>query len=170
MSAAVFVDTNVLVYSRDARVPLKQAVATDWLRELWTEHRGRTSTQVLSEYYVTVTRKLVPSLSVDKAWEDVLALLNWEPQEITRDLLLRAKEIEQRYSVSWWDAMIVAAAELQNCSLLLTEDLQDRMVYGSVTVRNPFATRVAEEPAEYAPADVAVSRHRSRGRPRAAIR
>lgn len=62
MSATVFVDTNVFVYARDASEPEKQAVAAQWVRELWTTQAGRTSVQVLSEYYATVTRKLKPGL------------------------------------------------------------------------------------------------------------
>ena len=62
--------------------------------------------------------------------------------------------------------MIVAAAQLENCVVLLTEDLQDGMVYGGVRVCNPFSTKVAEPLAEYEAAPVPVSRHRLRGRPR----
>lgn len=166
MTATVFVDTNVLVYARDATETAKQPIALQWLDELWGEDRGRTSTQVLSEYYVTVTRKLARPLKPDDAWDYVRALLAWEPQEITCDLLLRAREIERRYSTSWWDSLIVAAAELQNCSVLLTEDLQDGMAFGSVAVRNPFTARIADERVQYAAARPPVSRHRPRGRPR----
>jgi hypothetical protein len=97
-------------------------------------------------------------------------LLTWEPQETTPALLRLAREIEQRYATSWWDAMIVAAAQLQDCSILLTEDFQEGMVFGTVAVRNPFATRVTERPIEYEAPAVSVARHRPRGRPRSAAR
>jgi len=170
MTAAVFVDTNVFVYARDASEPAKRAVAIQWLEELWREHRGRTSAQVLSEYYVTVTGKLRRPLEREVAWGHVRDLMAWEPQDISCELLRLAREIEQRYATSWWDAMIVAAAQLQDCAILLSEDFQDGMVFGGVAVRNPFAARVAEQNVEYAVPRMAVARHRPRGRPRAAAR
>lgn len=170
MSGAVFVDTNVLVYARDASEPIKRPAAIRWLEELWHEHRGRTSTQVLNEYYVTVTRKLERRLDTEAAWEHVQDLFTWEPQEVTCDLLRRAREVERRYSVSWWDSTIVAAAQLQDCAILLSEDFQDGMMFDGVTVRNPFTAKVAEERGEYAVQRAPVARHRLRGRPRSAAR
>jgi predicted nucleic acid-binding protein len=73
---------------------------------------------------------------------------------------------ERRYRLSWWESLIVGAAQAQNCPLLLSEDLQDGAVYGGVTVRNPFTLGVSEIAAEYALAPVAVRQHRSRGRPK----
>jgi predicted nucleic acid-binding protein len=167
---AVFVDTNVFVYARDASEPLKQPIATRWLQDLWREHRGRTSTQVLNEYYVTVTRKLDHRLPTEVAWNHVCDLFTWEPQEVTCDLLRRARDVEQRYSTSWWDSMVIAAAQLQDCSVLLSEDFQDGMVFGGVAVRNPFTERVAEQRVDYALQRGLVARHRPRGRPRAEAR
>jgi hypothetical protein len=80
-----------------------------------------------------------------------------------------ARRIEQRYGISWWDSMIVAAAQLQECALL-TEDLQDSGVYGTVTVRSPFTLEVREAAATYAVSPRAASPHRPRGRPRRAVR
>jgi len=166
MNAAVFVDTNVFVYARDGSEPEKQPAAARWLEQLWIEQRGRTGIQVLNEYYVTVTRKLAPGMPPENAWADVRALLAWDPQPVDRDLLLRAHDVEDRHGLSWWDSMIVAAAQLQNCSLLLTEDLQDGWRCDGVTVCNPFKTQVADEPAHYIATPAPVSRHRPRGRPR----
>lgn len=166
MTAAVFVDTNVFVYARDASEVRKQPAASRWLEHLWIEQRGRTGIQVLNEYYVTVTRKLKPGMSPENAWDDVHALLAWDPQPVDKDLLLRAREIEHRHGLSWWDAMAVAAAQLQNCTLLLTEDLQDGWNCNGVTVCNPFNTQVAEAPERYVATPAPASRHRPRGRPR----
>ena len=165
MTATVFVDTNILVYARDASEPAKQPLAADWLHELWSEQRGRTSIQVLSEYYTAVTRKLRPGLPQDEAWEDVEALLAWEPQEIDRNVLARARDIERRHTLSWWDSMIVAAAQVQNCAVLLSEDLQHGWTCGTVTVRNPFIEKIEDTRAVYAAVPAPVSRHRRRGRP-----
>ena len=166
MTAPVFVDTNVFVYARDASEPAKQARAAAWLEQLWREQAGRTSVQVLSEYYVTMTRKLDPGLSSGEAWDDVATLLSWRPQPIDEALLRRGREIEQRHRLSWWDSLIVGAAQVQGCALLLSEDFQDRGVYGGVTVRSPFMLAVDEPAASYAMVSVAVRGHPRRGRPR----
>jgi predicted nucleic acid-binding protein len=164
MSAPVFVDTNVLVYARDTSEPAKQPRAAAWLAHLWREQTGRTSVQVLSEYYVTVTRKLRPGLPAADAWDDVRALTAWRPLAIDTALLERGREIEQRYRLGWWDCLVVAAAQLQDCSVLLSEDLQDGGVYGEVTVRSPFTTSLGEPGARYPVLERVAGRHPPRGR------
>src|SRR5690606_2299943 len=131
-----FVDTNVLLYWRDANQPQKQPVAREWLEHLWNERAGRLSTQVLAEYYTNVCRKLSKPLAPEQAWKDVTTFLGWNPRPVDSDTLTRAREIEARYQLNWWDCQIVAAAQLEDCSLLLTEDLQDGMSFGTLTVRN----------------------------------
>ncbi|MNC94307.1 hypothetical protein D3C83_111260 [compost metagenome] len=61
--------------------------------------------------------------------------------------------------------MVVAAAQLQGCALLLTEDLQDGAAFGAVTVRSPFTLDVREPVAAYAAMPAMMPRHRPRGRP-----
>ena len=166
MTAPVFVDTNVFLYARDAGEPRKQPRAAEWLAHLWQERLGRTSLQVLSEYYVNVTRKLDPGLPAAEAWDDVTALFAWQPHPVDASLMQRAREIERRYRLSWWDSLVVAAAQLQDCALLLTEDLQDGATFGSVTVRSPFALSANEPAARYEAGPAARSRHPPRGRPK----
>jgi predicted nucleic acid-binding protein len=166
MTAAVFVDTNLFVYVRDRRFPEKKADAEKWLDLLWREQRGRTSIQVVNEYYTTVTRKLKPGLSAELAWEDVQLLLSWNPQPTDARLVARAFDLEKQHRLNWWDCLVVAAAQMQGCVLLLTEDMQDGVEYGGVLVRNPFVLRVADEHMAYAPVVKLPSRHRGRGRPR----
>ena len=167
MIASVFVDANVLVYALDANEKIKQPRAAQWIARLWREQAGRTSAQALSEFYVTVTRKLKPRLSSEDAWNDVKLFLAWRPQPIDEGVLQRAREVEQRYRLSWWDSMIVAAAQLQDCALLLTEDLHDGAIYGGVTVRSPFTLAVEASRPTYEVASSAQP-HRPRGRPRKA--
>src|SRR5207248_9063570 len=119
-----------------------------------------------NEYYYNVTRKLRPGLASDVAWEDVTTYFAWRPLPVDEVLLRRAREIERRYQLSWWDSLVVAAAQLQDCVVLLTEDLQDGMAFGTVIVRSPFTLNVEELRAAYAVAPVPISRHRPRGRPR----
>lgn len=168
MTHLVFVDSNVLIYARDAGTPSKQARAVEWLAHLWREGLGRTSTQVLSEFYVNVTGKIANRVTSDEAWQEVNTFFAWRPQPIDPTLLARAREIERRWRLSWWDSLIVAAAQLQSCSILLTEDLQNGAVFDGLTVRNPFTYEVREPAASYAAVPRMTSRHRARGRPRKA--
>lgn len=147
MTALVFVDTNVWLYARDTADPRKHAVARDWLARLWGDACGRTSLQVLSEYYVNVTKRLSKPLSADEAWEDVSAMLAWDPQPIDVTVVQCARAIERRYGLGWWDCLIVSAARAQDCATLLTEDLQDGQVLTGVRILNPFASRVSDDAA-----------------------
>lgn len=149
MTAPVFVDANVLVYARDSRDAAKQRLAMAWLELLWREESGRLSTQVLSEYYVTVTRKLPAPMDPDAAWDDIRALFSWNPQPIDPEVLTGAAEVSRRFRLSWWDSLVVAAAQVQSCPLLLSEDLQDGAVIGGVTVRSPFTLSVQDAPAAH---------------------
>jgi predicted nucleic acid-binding protein len=169
MTELSFVDTNILVYAYDSNQILKRSVASDLLQRLWQERTGRLSTQVLNEFYVTVTKKLRPAIDVEKAWDDVLALMAWNVQPIDHEILIAAREIERRYGTSWWDATIVAAAQAQRCTTLLSEDFQDGMVFGQLKVRNPFVPRVQEPHAEYQVKLSPRPLHRARGRPAKAI-
>jgi len=166
MTAPVFVDTNIFVYARQTGDPRKQPVASEWIERLWRDQLGRTSIQVLNELHVTLTRKIHPALSPEHSWDHISTLFAWDPQPLNAELLMRAREISRRHTLSWWDSLIVSAAQAQSCVLLLTEDLQDRATYGGVTVRNPFALGVSEAPAVYETAPIASPRHRPRGRPK----
>ncbi len=167
MTALVFVDTNLLIYARDPRNLAKRATATEWIRLLWNEERGRTSIQVLNEYYNVLTRKFRAVVQREDVWEDVQAYLSsWDPQPIDAEVLGCAHDVEIRYRLNWWDCLVVAAAQVQQCVLLLSEDLQDGADYGGVVVRSPFTLRIAEEAGAYSLPPRLVSRHRGRGRPR----
>ena len=139
----VFVDTNVLVYARDASEPDKQPRALDWIKALWESREGRVSSQILQEYYVAVTRKLRPGLPAAAARADVRNLLAWQPFAIDAETLEAAWQLEDRYRLSTWDALVVAAARLGGCEYLLTEDLQDGQDLGGVEVVNPFSREPA---------------------------
>lgn len=169
-TASVFVDTNVFVYARQAQEAEKQPVAEQWIDRLWREQAGRTSMQVLSECYVTLTRCLEPAPSSEVVWDYVRSLLAWQPQPVDTQVFQRAFEIEQRHRLNWWDCLIVGSAQLQGCSVLLTEDLQDGAVLGGVTVRNPFTLSVSDELAAYESGSVEPPSHPRRGRPKREVR
>ncbi len=138
MTERVFVDSNVLVYARDASEPEKQPLAQAWLRHLWLSRSGCLSVQVLSEFYVTVTRKLKPGMDAVAARGDVEAFMAWNPLSIDSDLVLAAWRFEDRFSLSWWDALVVSAAVASGAKRLLTEDLQEGLELDGVLVVNPF--------------------------------
>jgi predicted nucleic acid-binding protein len=138
MSAPVFVDTNVLVYVRDRTEEEKQRRAAEWIARLWDTRLGRLSTQVLQEYYVTVTAKLSPPRTREEAREDVISLTAWSPAQMDVRVIERAWSLEDRYSFSWWDALIVASGLVGRCAYLLSEDLQDGQVIDGMRIISPF--------------------------------
>lgn len=134
----VFVDTNVLVYARDLGERDKHVRAAAWVRHLWDSGQGRLSFQVLQEYYVTVTAKLRPGLSPGAAMAEVRDLLTWRPVVIDAIVLEDGWAIQDRYGLTFWDSLVVAAARRARCTHLLTEDLQHGQDLDGVRVVDPF--------------------------------
>lgn len=143
MSARVFVDTNILVYSRDASEAEKQAVALQWLAVLWQQHSGRISFQTLNEFYVTVTQRLKPGLTREEAQADIRNLLLWNPIAVDNTVMENAWLIQASHRFSWWDSLILSAAQIQDCAFVLSEDLQHGQPVGNLTIINPFMADVA---------------------------
>lgn len=140
MTDLVFVDSNVLVYRRDASEKTKQPQAAAWIEHLWRARTGRLSVQVLEEYYQVVTRRLKPGLPVHEARQEVRELTTWRPVPMDAEVVSGAWEIEDRFGFSFWDALIVSAALRAGCSRLLTEDLQAGLDLDGVLVVDPFRT------------------------------
>ena len=138
MTDRVFVDTNVLVYTRDTSEPQKQKQAMGWMSHLWDRRTGRLSFRVLQEYYVTVTEKLDPGLAPEVARRDVRLLFSWQPIHLDAHILEGAWRMQDHYELSWWDALIVSAAQASKCNYLLTEDLKENQKLESVRIINPF--------------------------------
>jgi predicted nucleic acid-binding protein len=138
MPDPIFVDTNVLVYARDTSEAEKQPKADAWMSHLWSTRAGRLSIQVLHEFYVTVTQKLRPGLDREIARQEVRDLMTWRPLLLDRALTEGAWGVQDRHGLSWWDSLIVSAAQIAGCRYLLTEDLSDGQRYDDVVVVNPF--------------------------------
>jgi len=136
MTAPVFVDTNVLIYALDDADRKKQEAAREWRVELWKRRQGRISFQVLQEFYVKVTRKW-PNVRQD-ARSEVRDLLAWRPVTVDGVIIEHAWKIQDRSQLSFWDALIVAAAKSASCRYLLTEDLQAGQDLDGILVVNPF--------------------------------
>ena len=136
--ATVFVDTNVLIYAEDRAHADKHRAARTWLRTLWLNHRGRLSNQVLNEFYANATRKLKPAMPAGDARAEVRRYQRWNPWVCDHATVENAWAVESRFKLSWWDALIVAAAQQQGCTLLLTEDLQHDQQIDGLRIVNPF--------------------------------
>jgi predicted nucleic acid-binding protein len=132
----VFVDSNVFLYALDEADPSKQQAARNWRAELWRSRRGRVSFQVLGEFYVNAVRK--QPAARDEARAEVRDLLAWNPVVADAALLEHGWKLQDRYQLSYWDALIVAAAKAASCRYLLTEDLQAGQKLAAIEVVNPF--------------------------------
>lgn len=139
MSATVFVDTNVFVYAVDRADAEKQRAARLWRAELWKSRRGRVSFQVLQEFFAKVTQKWPAAR--EEARAEVRDLLAWRPVQLDAAILDEGWKIQDNYRISFWDALIVAAAKTAECRYLLTEDLQAGQNMGGVIVINPFLSK-----------------------------
>ena len=138
MSADTFVDTNVLVYVRDASEPRKQKQAEAWMHFLWQTGTGRLSFQVLQEFYVTVTQKVANPLPSEVAAQIIADLAAWELHCPNIEDVLDAIGLQHRVHTSFWDAMILASALHLGCQILWSEDLTPGQLYGQIEVHNPF--------------------------------
>jgi len=136
MNATVFVDTNVLIYALDPTDLVKQRAAQAWRSDLWNRENGRISFQVLQEFYAKVTYKW-PSARKE-ARDEVRDLLAWRPVSVSADILNNAWILQDRYQLSFWDALIVAAAKSLSCQYLLTEDFQSGQNLDGLIVASPF--------------------------------
>ena len=116
-------------------------VSTRWRELLWKNRRGRVSFQVLQEFYANVLRKR-PNAR-DEARAEVRDLMEWDPIAADRQTIELAWKLQDRYKLSFWDALIVAAAKSAECGYLLSEDLQANQDIDGILVANPFATEPA---------------------------
>jgi predicted nucleic acid-binding protein len=138
MADRVFVDTNVWVYAVDSADQAKRARALALLGPE-VDAVPVVSAQVLSEFYVVVTRKLAGPLPEDTAQAMVSEMARLPVVPLDADLVAAAVTGSREWGISLWDALIVRAAEVAGCRRLLTEDLAAGARYGTVTVENPFA-------------------------------
>ena len=149
MADKYFVDTNILIYAHD-RSPILHPSAHDPSRDikherarqlierLWTSGQGVLSTQVLQELCVNLRRKVAQPLSVDEIRKLVRDYMSWEVVVNTPEAVLQALDIEARYKTSFWDALILQAAEQSGAAVLYSEDLAAKQNYGPVQVTNPL--------------------------------
>jgi len=132
----IFIDTNILVYTLDSRDSYKQAKAREIMTKVVNLCRPVISTQVLKEFYVAATTKLKADPIIIKN-----IIHNFNNIEIVQndlELIEQAIDISVISQLSFWDSLIVAAAEKAKCESILSEDLNPGQTYRGVMVINPF--------------------------------
>jgi predicted nucleic acid-binding protein len=136
MSAEALLDTNVLIYSISSNPAEKSKC--DRARALIRDLDFGISAQVLAEFYVTATQKIAKRLSENEALQFIAQLVRLPVVAIDSDLVLEAITLKQQYSISYWDAAIIAAASRLGARTIYSEDLTHNQMYGSIRVVNPF--------------------------------
>ena len=138
MSDRYFVDTNILMYAHDSAAGDKHEHAKALVEKLWETRSGVVSTQVLQELAVNLRKKAKKPLDA-KATRDVVSdYLSWQVVVNAGDSILDALDLEARYQVSFWDALVIQAAQVGGAEILYSEDLSDGQRYGTVRVKNPL--------------------------------
>jgi predicted nucleic acid-binding protein len=138
MGDKFFVDTNILLYAHDRSAGVKHERARQLLERLWTSGEGVLSTQVLQELCINLRRKIARPLPVEEIRQIIQDYLSWEVVINTPPSTVHALEIEVRYKISFWDALILHAAESAGAAVVYSEDLSPGQKYGAVQVINPL--------------------------------
>lgn len=138
MSDSYFVDTNILMYAHDTAAGAKHARARAVVEDLWRTQSGVVSTQVLQELCVNLRRTAGRPLDLKATRELVTDYLSWRCVVNGEKSILEALDLEERYQISFWDALVIQAAQSSGAAVLYSEDLSDGQVYGGVRVVNPL--------------------------------
>jgi predicted nucleic acid-binding protein len=138
MNDKSFVDTNILVYAHDLVSGFKNERARVLVEKVWSSGGGVLSTQVLQELCINLRRKAVKPLTTEQLRNLIEDYSDWEIVVNTQKSVIEALMIETRYQISFWDALIIQAAESSGAEILYSEDLSDGQTYGSVRVVNPL--------------------------------
>jgi predicted nucleic acid-binding protein len=143
MSDRCFVDTNILIYAHDRTAGMKHTRAKALVKELWHSRMGVLSTQVLQEFCANVRKKTSASLPIEEVRALVEDYLTWDIVQNLPTSIPKALDLEMRYRISFWDALIIHAAQEAGASVLYSEDLSDGQHYGTVQVINPLTDSFA---------------------------
>ena len=133
-----FLDTNILVYANDGTDAAKQATAIRLIIDGIRNGNAVVSTQVLSEFWVTVTQKIQVILDTDKAEKELDRFKAMRIVGIEYDTVRAAIHLQKRFQVSYWDSLILSAATIAGCGRIYSEDLNAGQSYDGPSVVNPF--------------------------------
>ena len=136
MNVDLFVDTNIFVYAHDLRNARKHEISKQILSDIWDgQLDAAISIQVLQEFFTTMLRQGGDPRYYRKL---VVNFMEWIVVENTRELLNQAMEVHRKYGTSFYDANIIAAAQMSGAKELWTEDLNTGQDYGGVVAVNPL--------------------------------
>lgn len=134
----VFFDTNILVYSADVSDARKQKIATALIKDAIDSGNGVISTQCLQEFFNVAQKKLNISKEAAKEYVEFFAD-NLPVIEISVPLILSAVDISIKSQFSFWDSLILSAADDTGCATVYSEDLNNQQIVGGARIQNPFA-------------------------------
>lgn len=138
MSDKIFVDTNILVYAHDLSAQNRHEKASSVIESLWEAETGALSMQVMQEFYITVTRKIKRPIKCADARDIIRNYFAWTVQINDPETTFLASEIEEKNGLSFWDALIVAAAIRLQAKKIITEDLNHGQIIEGIMIENPF--------------------------------
>src|SRR6266849_2562 len=139
MNGRLFLDTNIFVYSFDESAPEKCRRATRLIRQAIDTRGGIVSYQVAQEFFSVALRRFSQPMSVTDA-EQYLATI-FRPLMAVHSspaLFTEALRVRSRYSVGWYDSLILASAVEGQCGVLYSEDFQHGQQFGDLRIENPF--------------------------------
>jgi len=135
----IFIDTNLFVYTLDKNDVSKRGKARNVIKRIVEDHQPVISTQVIKEFYVVATTKLKADPIVVK--NIIHNFHNMEVIQNDLELIEQAIDISVLSQLSFWDSLIIAAAEKANCEVVFSEDLNSGQTYRGVIVKNPFTLK-----------------------------
>jgi predicted nucleic acid-binding protein len=131
-----FIDTSILIYAHEGGAGLKHQSSVELLARLIDNEECAVSLQVLMEFYWAATKKL--KMRSHDAEQTIQSMGGWVIHRPAHADVVRAAQLQRKYDVSWWDALILNSATELGCATLWSEDFGNARKYGSVTVKNPF--------------------------------
>jgi predicted nucleic acid-binding protein len=138
MKDKIFLDTNVIVYAHDRSSGKKNTIAIEIMEYLWERKKGVISVQVMQEFYVCVTTKILKPLPLKVAGNILEYLLNWDLIINDEYITIKAINLQEKYRFSFWDSLIVQSAIQSQAYTLFSEDLSDGQIIENVKIVNPF--------------------------------
>lgn len=136
-NSKVFFDSNILIYVVDDRDLTKQNKAIEIITKSIDSENGIISTQSLQEFYNATTRKLLCTPEKAKEYAKNFAS-SFDVQQISPDMIYNAIDISIANKISFWDSLIVSAAQDSGCVIIYSEDLNDGQIINGVKILNPF--------------------------------
>ena len=137
----VFLDANILVYAYDVSAGKKYEIAANIISDLWDSGQGIISTQVLQEFFVSITQKIPKPVELDAAKDIISDFLKWKLVVNDGDSIVEAITLQKKYRYSFWDSLIIQAAIRGGAEILFTEDLNHGQVIEGITIENPFVVK-----------------------------